>query len=322
MRSRRFRCLVILGVLLAALMFGYLFRLHDVRGLYQQGMADVLALERVHEAKALEVARREPLNEALALAQARLQDARWRLSAGADMEDLLEHLAASGRTYGLTFERFEAEAPVMESDYLRFPLQMTVSGRYQALRVWLEEWGRQMRTLQFSSLSMSELDGQKGQLQLQLEVQAFHAPEMPPQPVSLADEPAQPALLAPRVDPFASWSTRQAADGLAGIPLEQLHMVGSLSRAGRTHALLVFAGRLHRVAVGDRLGRDEGLVVRVDEGRLEVQERLFVAGRWQERSRYLALRGYKDQEVMDEHKAAVGVGDEPGFVDGRVGKGL
>lgn len=321
-RSRRFRCLVVLGVLVVALAFGYLFRLHDVREAYQREVAVSQARAQAHEAKALEVAGRQNLEDVLALAQVRLRDARWRLSAGAGMEDLLEQLAASGRTHGLTLERFEAEASVMEGDYLRLPLLITVSGRYPALRLWLEEWGQQVGTLQLSRLSMGELEGRQGQLQLQLAVQAFHAGEMLPRPASLADEPARLALPVPRVNPFAPWSAHQMVDGLAGIPLEQLQMVGSLSRAGTTHAVLAFSGRLYRVAEGDRLGRDEGLVAHIDEGRLAVQERLFVAGRWQERSKYLVLHGHKDLEVMDERKAAVGGGDGAEPVDGRVGKGL
>lgn len=320
--SRRSRYLVILGVLVGALVLGYLFHLHEVREAYRQAVADTRSLEQVREAKAAEVVGREHLNEALALARARLQDARWRLSAGAGMEDLLEHVAASGRTYGLTLERFESEVPIREDDYLRIPLQMSVSGRYQGLRMWLEEWGRQMRTLQVSSLSMSEVDGQEGQLQLQLAVHAFHAGEALPSPASLVDEPAHIALPAPRVDPFVPWSSRQAVEGLVGVPVEQLQMVGSLSRDGRIHALLEFSGRLHRVTEGDRLGRDDGVVAQIDEGRLEIRERVFVAGRWQGRSRYLVLRGHKDQEVMDERKVAVGMGDDPGPVDGRFGEGL
>lgn len=320
--SRKFRWLLILGVGVAALMLGYFFRLQEVRGVYLEGKAHAHALEEARHAKALEVAGREQLNDLLAVARARLQDARWRLSAGADAQDLLEHLGTAGRTYGLTFERIEFEAPVKEDDHIRLPLHLSVSGRYPALRLWLEQWGAQLRALQVSSLVMSEVEGQDGVLQLQLVGQAFHAGEALPMPASLADEPARHVLPAPRADPFAPWSSRQALGGLAGVPLEQLQMVGSLSRGGRTHALLAYVGRLYRIAEGERLGREEGVVTQVDERQLEIQERLFVAGHWQVRSRYLVMHRDMDQEVMDERKAAVGVGDDPGPVDGRVGEGL
>lgn len=321
-RSPGFRGAAVLGAFVLALAVGYVVRLQDVRGAYQWGVVQAQALEGERQAKAMEVAGREHLNEALVSAEAHLRDARWRLSAGGDMDELLEHLAASGRTHGVSFERFEAEAPIREDDYLRLPLHMTVLGRYQALRSWLEEWSGQMRVLQVSSLSMSEAAGRRGVLQLQMAVQAFHPGEALPAPASLVDEPARAALAGPHADPFAPWSSNPAVDGLAGAPLDQLQMVGSLSRAGRTHALLAFSGRLYRVGEGDRLGRDEGIVTRVDERQLEVLERLFVAGGWQERSRYLVLHGHTGQEVTDELKAAVGVGDGLGAVDGRVGEGL
>ncbi|MNP81809.1 hypothetical protein D3C76_1802730 [compost metagenome] len=41
---------------------------------------------------------------------------------------------------------------------------------------------------------------------------------------------------------------------------------------------------------GERLGRDDGVAVRIDEHQVEVRERLFVAGEWRERTTLLALR--------------------------------
>src|SRR5690606_39115583 len=104
------------------------------------------------------------------------------------------------------------------------------------------------------------------------------------------------------------------ANGLGGVPLEQIDMVGSLARQGEHQALLLSAGRLHRVQVGDRLGRDEGRVVKIGERQVEVVERLYVSGQgWMERSRNLVLRKRSGGEVRDENETGMGAGagDDP-----------
>ncbi|MFV3316331.1 pilus assembly protein PilP [Pseudomonas sp. NY15374] len=288
-RSRMFRgAVVVIGVSLV-LACGYQFRLQEVRAAYRQGVASDVEQRKLLQAREQQLLALDDAEVALASEAKRLRDARWRLSGGEGMSDLLDQLAVSGRTYGLVFERLDVEEDVEGPGYRQVPLQMQVSGRYAALRPWLDEWLGQLRLLRVTRLQLEPATERPGLLQLHVWVQAFHAGEALPMPASLADEPARPLGRTPALDPFAAWSSRRHTEGLAGVPLEQLEMVGSLSRAGQSQALVRWAGRVYRVAKGERLGREEGEVIKVDQDQVEIRERLFSGGEWQERSSYLTL---------------------------------
>lgn len=80
---------------------------------------------------------------------------------------------------------------------------------------------------------------------------------------------------------------------LEGFALEQFEMVGTLSSAGASFVLLRGPGGVHRLKVGDYLGRNDGRVVAVGERHVEVIE-LVPEGEegWLERSRILALKAH------------------------------
>lgn len=72
--------------------------------------------------------------------------------------------------------------------------------------------------------------------------------------------------------------------------IEQFEMVGTMVSASGTYALLRGAGAVHRLKVGDYLGRNEGRVVSVSESRVEVVELVPDGqGAWLERPRSLSL---------------------------------
>lgn len=72
--------------------------------------------------------------------------------------------------------------------------------------------------------------------------------------------------------------------------IEQFEMVGTLVSASGAYALLRGAGAVHRLKVGDYLGRNEGRVVSVSETRVEVVELVPDGqGAWLERPRSLSL---------------------------------
>lgn len=313
--SRAFKVAALGAPALLVFGMGWLLRLQEPQQLYRQGSEALVELARAHAQKSQQMQELPTIKAALADSQAQLQDARWRLAAGEGMSDLLDQLASSGHAHGLSFERLDVLEEVQASDYWVAPLQIEVMGSYSALRMWLDEWLGQMRLLRPSGLRLEAAQGRTGVLRMRLQVQAYHAGQTLPLPLSLADEPAREATEAPRSDPFQSWSSRLAVGGLARVPLAQLEMVGSLSRAGQSQALVWSAGRIYRVKVGDPLGRDEGVVTRIDERQLEVLERVFLGGAWQHRSTYLALRKRAGKGVKDEREAAVGVGSGNDPVD-------
>jgi type IV pilus assembly protein PilP len=60
---------------------------------------------------------------------------------------------------------------------------------------------------------------------------------------------------------------------LEQFPLDTLNMVGTLEREGRTYGLVqTNDGLVHRVLPGNYLGQNDGRIVTVTEGRIEVEE--------------------------------------------------
>lgn len=309
-RSSRFRQLA--PVLLAAVVFGLGCAMRLPALLQQQAQEEArhAELNEQQSASTAQLAELEQLQASVAIAEQRLQEARWHLAAGEGMSDLLDRLAASGHAHGLLIERLDVHEDEQQAGFRKVPLELQVVGRYAALRQWLDDWLSQARVLRSGDMSLATADGQPGLLRLQLQVDAFHAPASMPAPVVLARMPARAATAAPVVDPFAPGAMRLSISGLAGVPLAQLEMVGSLSRGAAHEALLMAAGRLYRVRPGDRLGRNEGVVARIDQRQVEVREQLFMAGVWHERTAFITLakRLGKEAPDQDENVDEMGIG--------------
>ncbi|WP_304639401.1 pilus assembly protein PilP [Pseudomonas sp.] len=77
---------------------------------------------------------------------------------------------------------------------------------------------------------------------------------------------------------------------LEGFNIENFTMVGILSNREGMQALVQGAGSVHRVRVGDYLGRNHGRIVAIEEGRIDVVELVPDGeGGWLERPRTLSL---------------------------------
>lgn len=78
---------------------------------------------------------------------------------------------------------------------------------------------------------------------------------------------------------------------LEGFNIETFEMVGTLARDGGAYGLVRGAGGVHRVKVGDYLGRNHGRIVSVDETKIDVVEIVPDGeGGWLERPRSLTLK--------------------------------
>jgi type IV pilus assembly protein PilP len=73
--------------------------------------------------------------------------------------------------------------------------------------------------------------------------------------------------------------------------IEAFQMVGTLANDGGVFALFSGAGGVHRVKVGDYLGRNHGRILTIDESKIEVVEIVPDGeGGWLERPRSLSLK--------------------------------
>ena len=97
-----------------------------------------------------------------------------------------------------------------------------------------------------------------------------------------------------------SWQTSLVEDGvddsrvrafLEGIDLEQFELVGTMSNERESNALLRAKGVIHRVKVGDYLGRNNGQIAWIDKAHVEVFEVISDGqGGWLERSLTIPLK--------------------------------
>ncbi|WP_166358087.1 pilus assembly protein PilP [Pseudomonas akapageensis] len=83
----------------------------------------------------------------------------------------------------------------------------------------------------------------------------------------------------------------RARQFLEGFDIEQFEMVGTLSNSTSVFALLRGAGGVHRVKVGDYLGRNDGRIVSIGDSTVEVVEIVSDGrGAWRERPRTISLK--------------------------------
>ena len=75
-------------------------------------------------------------------------------------------------------------------------------------------------------------------------------------------------------------------------PLDGLHMVGTLKKGGQLYALVRRPDNtLYRLAKGDRIGQNFGVIVSISESRIEIKEMIQDgAGDWTESKASLALQ--------------------------------
>ena len=77
---------------------------------------------------------------------------------------------------------------------------------------------------------------------------------------------------------------------LEAFPLEQLKMVGTLSQAGATYALVRAEKTLYRVKKGNYLGQNFGLITEITDTEVKLKEIVQdTAGDWTERQSVLPL---------------------------------
>lgn len=102
--------------------------------------------------------------------------------------------------------------------------------------------------------------------------------------VAVRQEAAQPnSLLTAEIN--------RRKEPLEAYPLDNMSMVGSLTREGRRYALLRVDNLLYQVKVGDYLGQNFGRITKITETEISLREVVQdAAGEWTERTSTLQLQ--------------------------------
>lgn len=102
--------------------------------------------------------------------------------------------------------------------------------------------------------------------------------------VAIRQEAAQPnSLLTAEIN--------RRKEPLEAYPLDNMSMVGSLTREGRRYALLRVDSLLYQVKVGDYLGQNFGRITKISETEITLREVVQdAAGEWIERTSTLQLQ--------------------------------
>lgn len=112
---------------------------------------------------------------------------------------------------------------------------------------------------------------------------ALRSPFQPPVKLEVADQVKGSKDVKP--------DEMRAKQFLEGFNIETFVMVGTLANDSGAFALVSGAGGVHRVRVGDYLGRNHGRILAIDESKIDVVEIVPDGeGGWLERPRSLSLK--------------------------------
>ena len=219
----------------------------------------------------------------------RLQQARWQLSSGRDEPAVFETLSRLAEAHAVAIEQLQVLEASPAEHYLERPLQLRLRGTFSDLAGFFADLAAQPRLVTVHGLSLKPADA--GLVLMELQARTYRHHSLYALAQGLPPEPPERRAVAVLRNPFAPSALQPAADVLQRLALEQFEMVGSLANRSVRYALIQADGLVHRLQVGDRLGRDQGKVVEISERQVDVIEQVFIAGQgWQLRRRTLALR--------------------------------
>ncbi|WP_425252772.1 pilus assembly protein PilP [Janthinobacterium sp. NFX145] len=238
------------------------------------------------------------------------------------MAQLLTQINAAGQSRGLHFSLFKPGASQPQAPYVALPIAIQLRGGYHAMGALLADLAGLPRLVTVHELALN-LDKDR-MLTLDAVLHAYRLPEageraaqaaLPPKTSAPAVTPAwrplaavapYPYAAAALADPFnalppapesgqrggvAGPDPRRMREALENVALPAISMVGSVQQDGRLSALLLAGQRVYRVAVGQYLGQDHGVVTDISERALQYRELLREAdGPWRERRGSLVLQ--------------------------------
>ncbi|PHV27388.1 hypothetical protein CSQ93_13370 [Janthinobacterium sp. BJB426] len=235
---------------------------------------------------------------------------------------LLTQINAAGQSRGLQFSLFKPGAAQPQAPYVALPIAIQLRGGYHAMGALLADLARLPRIVTVHELALSL--GKDRLLTLDAVLHAYRLPEAGERAAQaallnktgapaaaaawrpLAAVAPHPYAAAALADPFhalpptpesgqrggvAGPDARRVREALESVALPAISMVGSVQQDGRLNALLLAGQRVYRVAVGQYLGQDHGVVTDITEQAVHYRELLREAdGPWRERRGSLALQ--------------------------------
>lgn len=314
------------AALLAALLLALAWpaQLGELVARWQAAQAYTQALRAAHgqaQARADQLPRLRARQSEVAATLASLEQ---QLPRQQEMAALLSAINQAGLARGLRFELFKPGVPAPQAHYVAMPIAVRVRGGYHAIGAFMADLAYLPRIVTVHGLAISA--GKEGPPTLDAVLRAYRLPDAQEQQAMPSSKPARgaaraakastppPRPLVPFVprdysasdlpDPFgAAGSERPVSAGVAApdprrvreplesVALAGMAMVGSLRQHGRLDALLQANGRLYRIAAGQYLGPDHGLVTAISEQAIAYREVAQDAGgAWRERRGSLALQ--------------------------------
>lgn len=316
----RLACAALAGTLVAALL--HLAWLDGLRAALQVAQGEQARLRAAHlsaQARAKQLpqwrAQQRQAGAELALLEQQLPDQQA-------MALLLTQINAAGQSRGLQFSLFKPGAARPQAPYVALPIAIQLRGSYHAMGALLADLARLPRIVTVHELALTL--GKDRLLTLDAVLQAYSLPaagELAAQAALApkADAPAAapawrplaavapyPYAAAALADPFAALppagapgqrgavagpDPRRVREPLESVALPGISMVGSVQQDGRLSALLLAGQRVYRVAVGQYLRQDHGVVTDISQQAVQYRELLREAdGPWRERRGSLALQ--------------------------------
>ncbi|MGK5064150.1 pilus assembly protein PilP [Janthinobacterium sp. LB3P112] len=316
----RLACATLAGMLVAALLhFAWLDGLQAAVQAAQGEEARLRAVYLSAQARAKQLpqwrAQQRQAGAELALLEQQLPDQQA-------MALLLTDINAAGQSRGLQFSLFKPGVAQPQAPYVALPIAIQLRGGYHAMGALLADLARLPRIVTVHGLALTL--GMNRLLTLDAVLHAYRLPEagelaaqaaLAPKTATPAAAPAwhplatvapYPYAAAALPDPFtavppasepgqrggvAGPDPRRVREPLESVALPAISMVGSVQQDGRLSALLLAGQRVYRVAVGQYLGQDHGVVTDISQQAVQYRELLREAdGPWRERRGSLALQ--------------------------------
>lgn len=286
--SRANKVIVIALICIMELLLGYYFILHSQLQRLQQIQQQNYALQQQIASQQQEVAKLPLYKNQLQQARAMFADLLQRLPNAIAIPNLLEAISRLGFANGLTFQSFKPLTEQVDKEFVKAPVQIAVTGNYHQLAHFINQLATLPWIVTLEGFTLAPINDSKlttESLMMQLTLQTYRYEQKDDIVTLKTKAPAMPkAVMQYQADnlrsPFQPAVDRSViTQPLQAFALTALRMVGVLHKQNKIWALLATpSNKVYPVAVGDKLGLQQGLVMEITQDRVLVVETVTEAG--------------------------------------------